>query len=86
MVHLENNAFTGTLPTELSDLPNALEIVFSGNNFSGSVDDVCASDKSWNNRQSDCQPVAPPNDHSEIKCECCTSCCNVNDGEDCEAM
>ena len=86
MVHLENNAFTGTLPTELSDLRNAFETLFSGNNLTGSVHDVlCASDKSWKNLQSDCILVAPTNDHGEIECDCCTSCCNVN-REDCEAM
>jgi Leucine-rich repeat (LRR) protein len=77
-LYSENNALTGTIPIELS-AANSLEMLYlNGNDFGGSLDAAfCDTNIAFFEFVADCRGAAP-----EVKCSCCTSCCNA-DGSNC---
>ena len=67
-LRLYNNMLTGTIPSELGNLPlNSL--IFYMNAFTGSVDTIFCRGSTWPILVADCQ---------EVECPCCTTCCDDN--------
>ena len=83
-VSLQNNVFTGTMPTTSSQWRN--EFLLSGNNLTGSVNEVlCSGGVDWETPQGDCGDCVASNDQidSALVCSCCTICCDAK-GENCQ--
>jgi len=74
----ENNELTGDIPIELSSAKSLEMLYLNGNEFAGSLDATfCDTNIAFFEFVADCRGVSP-----EVKCSCCTSCCN-SDGSDC---
>ena len=67
-LRLYNNVLTGTIPSELGNLP-LTSFIFSLNGFTGSVDEIFCRGSAWPTLVADCQ---------EVNCPCCTACCDDN--------
>ena len=63
---IAGNAFTGTIPSSLGQIPDLVDFEFVENSFTGSVDSfLCTPGRIWETLRADCQ---------EVTCSCCTEC------------
>jgi len=80
---LGNNELTGTVPIQLSYATLLETLYLNGNDFAGSLNAAFCTTNNLSGRifetlMADCQGASP-----EVKCSCCTSCCNAN-GHNCK--
>lgn len=69
VVDLYANHLTGTIPTELATMPKLKYLDLHDNNFVGSMPkEICAM--KLDELIADCHGL-----HPEVKCDCCTVCC-----------
>jgi hypothetical protein len=65
---LSSNQLNGTIPSELSQISTLQKAWFFGNSFTGSVDQFfCDGTVRLGALEADC---------AEVKCTCCTHCCD----------
>lgn len=68
----ENNKLSGTIPTELRAADSLEMLYLNGNDFAGSLDAAfCNTNFAFFEFVADCRGELP-----EVKCSCCTSCCD----------
>lgn len=80
-LHSENNKLTGAIPTELSAATSLEMLYLNGNDLAGSLDSAfCDSNIPFFEFVADCRGASP-----EVKCSCCTSCCNP-EGSNCTSL
>jgi len=69
---LENNKLSGAIPTELRTADSLEMLYLNGNDFAGSLDAAfCNANFAFFEFVADCRGELP-----EVKCSCCTSCCD----------
>jgi hypothetical protein len=69
---LNNNKFTGQLPSELDHLTNLQLLLVDGNSLVGSAEHICET-LDIKHFVSDCLGHTP-----EVDCQCCDLCCSDN--------
>lgn len=75
---MNDNKFTGTLPTELGTLPQLGDLSVHGNKFDGAVPLEVCSLKEFEGLEAvhaDCLPMTSTN-ITQNPCNCCDTCCN----------
>jgi Leucine-rich repeat (LRR) protein len=83
ILQLNRNELTGTIPSELSRLSRLKVLLLDGNNLTGETKEICNSGgPQLDHFTSDCYPSMKSEAGPEVKCRCCTLCCN-DENPDC---
>jgi len=72
---LNRNSLTGTIPSELSSIQALEVLLLDGNDLKGGTREICDA-KELSHFTSDCYPSMESEAGPEVKCPCCTLCCN----------
>ena len=80
-IALQNNRLDGAIPIQFSFLANLEELFLQKNLLTGGVpNSLCSSTfSSIQTVSSDCLPETNGDKESEVVCNCCNICCDVND-------